>query len=243
VPAADEVRGQALEVARGWSPPGAPRSWRLTAALFEAIAADDDLLGMLAALPADRLPALLGSAPIAFLVRRDRPGPLGPAGPHSVQGLPRPPRAGQQLPARRGLRRTGSPHLRRGRRPQPSARPRPPRRIAHRARNVAVSSHPACPKRRGKRATQWPSALSTQPTKSGSLSPDGPVITYRVQSRPSVLRTARSSTEVDGQPASLRRGGSPAGRREAAAPHPDSSWGVREQTPDGRREHRTPPAR
>ena len=28
--------------------------------------------------------------------------------------------------------------------------------------------------------------------RSGSLSPDGPVITYRVQSRPSVPRTARS---------------------------------------------------
>jgi hypothetical protein len=76
VPGADEVRGQAVEVAQGWSPPGAPRSWRLTAALFEAIAADDDLLGMLAVLPADRLPALLGSAAIAFLVRRDRPVPL-----------------------------------------------------------------------------------------------------------------------------------------------------------------------
>jgi hypothetical protein len=76
VPGVDEVRGQALEVARGWSPPGAPRSWRLTAALFEAIAADDDLLGRLAVLPADRLPALLGSAAIAFLVRRDRPVPL-----------------------------------------------------------------------------------------------------------------------------------------------------------------------
>jgi hypothetical protein len=63
-------------VARGWSPPGAPRSWRLTAALFEAIAADDDLLGRLALLPADRLPALLGSAAIAFLVRRDQPVPL-----------------------------------------------------------------------------------------------------------------------------------------------------------------------
>ncbi len=70
------MRGQALEVARGWSPPGAPRSWRLTAALFEAIAADDDLLGLLSVLPADRLPALLGSAAIAFLVRRDRPVPL-----------------------------------------------------------------------------------------------------------------------------------------------------------------------
>jgi hypothetical protein len=76
VPSVDEVRGQALEVARGWSPPGAPSSWRLTAALFEAIAADGDLLGRLALLPADRLPALLGSAAVAYLVRRDRPAPL-----------------------------------------------------------------------------------------------------------------------------------------------------------------------
>ena len=76
VPGADELRAQALEVARGWSPPGAPRSWRLTAALFEAIASHDALLDRLAVLPADRLPALLGSAAIAFLVRRDRPVPL-----------------------------------------------------------------------------------------------------------------------------------------------------------------------
>jgi hypothetical protein len=70
------LRAQALEVARGWSSPGAPPSWRLTAALFEAIADQDDLLDRLAALPADRLPALLGSAAISFLVRRDRPVPL-----------------------------------------------------------------------------------------------------------------------------------------------------------------------
>src|SRR6201996_2383110 len=76
VPGADDLRGQALEVPRGWSPPGAPRSWQLTAALFEAIAADDDLLGRLAMLPADRLPALLGGAAIAFLVRRDQPAAL-----------------------------------------------------------------------------------------------------------------------------------------------------------------------
>jgi hypothetical protein len=76
LPGPDELRAQALEVARGWSPPGAPRSWRLTAALFEAISAQDDLLDRLAVLPADRLPALLGSAAIAFLVRRDRPVPL-----------------------------------------------------------------------------------------------------------------------------------------------------------------------
>jgi hypothetical protein len=74
--AADEIRAQALEVAGGWSPPGAPRSWCLTAALFEAIAADEQLLGRLAALPADRLPALLASAAVSFMVRRDRPVPL-----------------------------------------------------------------------------------------------------------------------------------------------------------------------
>jgi hypothetical protein len=73
---ADEVRAQALEVAGGWSPPGAPGSWRLTAGVFEAIAADDHLLQRLAALPPDRLPALLASAAIAFLIRRDRPVPL-----------------------------------------------------------------------------------------------------------------------------------------------------------------------
>jgi len=76
LPGPDELRAQALAVARGWSPPGAPQSWRLTAALFEAIAVQDDLLDRLAALPADRLPALLASAAIAFLVRRDRPVPL-----------------------------------------------------------------------------------------------------------------------------------------------------------------------
>jgi hypothetical protein len=76
VPGTDEVRAQALEVAGGWSSPGAPRSWRLTAALFEAIAADDELREHLAELPPDRLPALLASAAIAFLVRRDRPVPL-----------------------------------------------------------------------------------------------------------------------------------------------------------------------
>jgi hypothetical protein len=88
VPGADELRAQALGVARGWSPPGAPGSWRLTAALFEAIAAHDDLLDRLAVLPADRLPALLGSAAIRFLVRRDRPVPL--AGYFPEPGAPQP---------------------------------------------------------------------------------------------------------------------------------------------------------
>jgi hypothetical protein len=89
VPDVDELRAQALEVARGWSPPGAPSSWRLTAALFEAIAAQDDLLDRLAVLPADRLPALLGSAAIAFLVRRDRPVPLAGYFPEPAAAQPR----------------------------------------------------------------------------------------------------------------------------------------------------------
>jgi hypothetical protein len=37
----DEIRDQALGVARGWSPPDAPASWRLTAALFRAIASHE----------------------------------------------------------------------------------------------------------------------------------------------------------------------------------------------------------
>jgi hypothetical protein len=73
---AAEVRAQALEVAAGWSPPDAPGSWGLTAALFRLVADHDGLLQRLAALPADRLPALLGSAAICSLVRRERPEPL-----------------------------------------------------------------------------------------------------------------------------------------------------------------------
>jgi hypothetical protein len=76
VSAAEEIRAQALEVAAGWSPDGAPASWRLTAGLFAAIAAHEELLNRLASLPADRLPALLASAAISYLVRRDRPVPL-----------------------------------------------------------------------------------------------------------------------------------------------------------------------
>ena len=87
--AADEIRAQALEVAGGWSPPGAPQAWRLTAALFEAIAACDELLEHLAELPPDRLPALLASAAITFMVRRDRPVPL--AGDIPEPDAPQPP--------------------------------------------------------------------------------------------------------------------------------------------------------
>ena len=86
--AAEQIRAEALEVAAGWSPPGAPRSWRLTAGLFRAIAAHDALLDRLSALPPERLPALLASAAISFLVRRDRPVPL--AGYFPEPGGPQP---------------------------------------------------------------------------------------------------------------------------------------------------------
>jgi hypothetical protein len=85
---AAEIRAEAREVAAGWSPPGAPRSWQLTAALFRAIAAHDALLDRLTALPPERLPALLASAAISFLVRRDRPAPL--AGYFPEPGGPQP---------------------------------------------------------------------------------------------------------------------------------------------------------
>ena len=83
-----QIHAQAMEVAAGWSPPDGPESWQLTAALFRLIAGHDELLAALARLPADRLPALLASAAISFLVRRDRPQPLASYFPEP--GLPQP---------------------------------------------------------------------------------------------------------------------------------------------------------
>lgn len=84
----EEPRAQALEIAAGWSPPDAPPSWSLTAALFQEIAGHEPLLARLAALPPGRLPALVASAAICFLVRRDRPEPL--AGYFPQPGGPQP---------------------------------------------------------------------------------------------------------------------------------------------------------
>lgn len=86
--AVDDIRAQALEVAAGWSPPDQPESWRLTAALFTAIAGQDELLTALSALPPERLPALLASAAVTFLVRAE-PTPLSRYFP--VGGRPQPP--------------------------------------------------------------------------------------------------------------------------------------------------------
>ena len=85
----DEIRAQAIGVAAAWSAEDAPDSWRLTAELFRVIAAHEELLRRLAKLPPERLPALLASAAVSFLVRRDGPEPLAAYFPRP--GAPQPP--------------------------------------------------------------------------------------------------------------------------------------------------------
>jgi hypothetical protein len=106
VSGAEEIRAQALEVAAGWSPPDAPDSWRLTAGLFRAVAAHEELLDALAVLPPGHLPALLASAAIRWIVQREKPPPL--AGYFPEPGGPQPafddgffPAAGAFFSARR----------------------------------------------------------------------------------------------------------------------------------------------
>ena len=50
------IRDQAREVGRGWAGDDADPGWSLTAALFEAIADDAELLTLAAEIPLDRLP-------------------------------------------------------------------------------------------------------------------------------------------------------------------------------------------
>lgn len=69
----DAVRSQATAVARGWSPRGAPPSWALTAAIFGVLAQDDELLGLAAEIPGDRMPALLFCAAACYLVAGEEP--------------------------------------------------------------------------------------------------------------------------------------------------------------------------
>lgn len=83
------VADQAGMVAAAWSTAGAPLSWRLTAAQFETLRDDAELLGIAAAIPADKLPPLLFSAAAAFLILQLRPEPL--AGWFPRAGEPQPP--------------------------------------------------------------------------------------------------------------------------------------------------------
>jgi hypothetical protein len=70
------VGDQAGMVAAAWSPVGAPPSWRLTAAQFEALREDPEMLAIAATIPPDRLPPLLFEAAASFLVRELEPRPL-----------------------------------------------------------------------------------------------------------------------------------------------------------------------
>ncbi len=63
-------------VAAAWSPPGAPASWRLTAAQFETLRDDPELLEIAATIPEDRLPPLLFEAAATYLVLELEPQPL-----------------------------------------------------------------------------------------------------------------------------------------------------------------------
>lgn len=80
------VAEQARAIADAWSPPDAPESWWLTAATFAAIAEEDALLDLAAAIPPDRLPPLLLAAAVGLLapgsdLDRHYPHPGGPQPP------------------------------------------------------------------------------------------------------------------------------------------------------------------
>jgi hypothetical protein len=70
------VAEQAGMVAAAWSPPGAPSSWALTAAQFEVLRDDPQLVAIAATIPPDRLPPLLFQAAATFLVLEMEPDPL-----------------------------------------------------------------------------------------------------------------------------------------------------------------------
>jgi len=83
-------------VAAAWSTAGAPLSWRLTAAQFDTLRDDPELLSIAAAIPPDKLPPLLFSAAATFLILELRPEPL--AGWFPKAGEPQPP-PGARFPA------------------------------------------------------------------------------------------------------------------------------------------------
>jgi hypothetical protein len=82
------VAQQSDALARAWSPPSAPSSWALTAAVFATLRDDPELLALTTDIPADRLPPLLFSAATTLLVRQLKPEPLERSYP--VAGAPQP---------------------------------------------------------------------------------------------------------------------------------------------------------
>jgi hypothetical protein len=63
-------------VAAAWSPAGAPASWGLTAAQFDVLRGDRELLEIAATVAPDKLPALLFQAAATYLVLELEPEPL-----------------------------------------------------------------------------------------------------------------------------------------------------------------------
>jgi hypothetical protein len=90
------VADQAGVVAAAWSAADAPPSWRLTAAQFETLRDDEELLRIAATIPSDKLPPLLFGAAATFLVLELRPEPLASWFPRV--GEPQPP-VGVRFPA------------------------------------------------------------------------------------------------------------------------------------------------
>jgi hypothetical protein len=70
------VAEQAGVVAAAWSSSGAPASWALTAAQFEALRDEREMLEIAAMIPPDRLPPLLFQAAATFLVLKLEPMPM-----------------------------------------------------------------------------------------------------------------------------------------------------------------------
>jgi len=98
------VAEQARSIAAAWSPPDAPPSWWLTAATFAAIAEDDELLDVAAAVPLDRLPPLVLSAAIRFHLHERGPARLAAYYPRP--GGVQPPSDGGFRPALRAFARS-----------------------------------------------------------------------------------------------------------------------------------------
>ena len=103
------VAQQARSIAAAWSPPDAPPTWWLTAATFTAIAEDDELLDLAAAVPLDRLPPLLLSAAIRFHL--DRRGGERLAAYYPRPGGAQPPRDEGFRPALRAFAEAEAPAL------------------------------------------------------------------------------------------------------------------------------------
>jgi hypothetical protein len=83
------VAEQAGAIASAWSPPGAPASWRLTAAQFQALRDDPELQALAATIAPDRLPPLLFQAAVTSLVLSLEPDGLRDSFPRL--GQPQPP--------------------------------------------------------------------------------------------------------------------------------------------------------